>query len=158
LTGTPCTYAKLIGACARGKQISQVLVWGHAGSRLQKAMDEYQQACLKTFNSTRKGEAIQKSTFPKLREITVTEDLAKLQEMFDQAMHHAMTNQSSVLMNSVPNVVRETIASGMQMGYKGPCYSQPKSSATAGARAGNTVVSGTGTQPQQPNTARTGAG
>jgi hypothetical protein len=121
-------------------------------------MDEYQQACLKTFNSTRKGEAIQKSTFPKLREITVTEDLAKLQEMFDQAMHHAMTNQSSVLMNSVPNVVRETIASGMQMGYKGPCYSQPKSSATAGARAGNTVVSGTGTQPQQPNTARTGAG
>jgi hypothetical protein len=97
-------------------------------------MDEYQQACLKTFNSTRKGEAIQKSTFPKLREITVTEDLAKLQEMFDQAMHHAMTNQSSVLMNSVPNVVRETIASGMQMGYKGPCYSQPESSATAGAR------------------------
>jgi hypothetical protein len=30
--GTPRTYVKLFGACIRGKQISHVLVWGHAGS------------------------------------------------------------------------------------------------------------------------------
>jgi hypothetical protein len=34
LTGTPCTYAKLFWSLRRRKQISQVLIWGHAGSRL----------------------------------------------------------------------------------------------------------------------------
>jgi hypothetical protein len=43
------------------------------------------------------------------------------------------------------------------MGYNGPCYSQLESSATTEARAGNTVVSGAGTQPQQSNAAQTGA-
>jgi hypothetical protein len=43
------------------------------------------------------------------------------------------------------------------MGYKGPCYSQSDSSATAGARAGSIVVLGVGIQPQ-PNTTQTGAG
>jgi hypothetical protein len=46
-------------------------------------MDDYQQACLKTFISNMKGEAIQKTAFPKPREITVTEDSGKFQEMFD---------------------------------------------------------------------------
>jgi hypothetical protein len=64
-------------------------------------MVDYQQACLKTFSSNRKGEAIQKTAFPKAREITVTQDSTKFQEMFDQAMHHEMINQSSLLMNSV---------------------------------------------------------
>jgi hypothetical protein len=76
-------------------------------------MDDYQQGCLKTFCSNRKGEAIQKTAFLKPREITVTKDSAKFQEVFDRAMHHAMINQSSVLMNSVQNAVRETIAGSM---------------------------------------------
>jgi hypothetical protein len=32
---------------------------------LQKAMEEYQQACLRTFSSTRKVEVTQKTTLPK---------------------------------------------------------------------------------------------
>jgi hypothetical protein len=67
----------------------------------QKALDEYHQACLRSFSSIRKGEVIQKTNFPKPREITVIEDSAKFQEMFNQDMHHAMINQSSVLLNSV---------------------------------------------------------
>jgi hypothetical protein len=77
--------------------------------------------------------------------------------MFDQAMHNAMINQSNILMNSIQNAIRETMASSMQMGYKEPCYSQPKSSAAAGARARGAAVSGFGVQPQL-NTAQTSAG
>jgi hypothetical protein len=125
---------------------------------LQKAIDEYQQACLRTFSSTRKGEVTQKTAFPKLREIIVTEDTVKFQEMFDQAMHHAMINQSSILMNSVQHAFRETMAGNRQMGYKGPCYFQPESSATAGARAENAAMTGIGTQPVQPNVVQAEAG
>jgi hypothetical protein len=124
---------------------------------LQKAMVDYQQTCLRTFSSYRKGEVIQKIAFPKPREVTITEESAKFQEMFDQAMHHGMINQSSVLMSLVQNVVRETIAGGIQMEYKGPCYSHLESSATAGARAGSAAVLGIGIQPQ-PNAAQTGVG
>jgi hypothetical protein len=86
-------------------------------------VEDYKKACLGIFSVTKRGEAIQKNAFSKLREITITKDVVKFQEMFDQAMHHAMINQSNVLMNSIQNVVRETIASGLQMGYKGSCYS-----------------------------------
>jgi hypothetical protein len=78
--------------------------------------------------------------------------------MFDQAMHHAMINQLSILMNSVQNTVRETMADSMQMGYKGPCYFQLESSAVEGARAGSAAMIGVGTQPLQPNVVQAGAG
>jgi hypothetical protein len=50
-------------------------------------------------------------------------------------------------MNSIQNAVRETMAGGLQMGYKGPCYSQPESSAAAATRAGSAATVGLGTQP-----------
>jgi hypothetical protein len=46
----------------------------------------------------------------------------------------------------------------MQMGYKGPCYSQQESSTAAEARARSIAVLGVGTQPQRPNIAQAGAG
>jgi hypothetical protein len=83
---------------------------------LGKAIEDYKQACLRPFSLTKRGEAIHKNAFPKLQEITVSEDSTKFQDMFDQAMHHAMMNQSNVLMNSIQNFVRETMANGLQMG------------------------------------------
>jgi hypothetical protein len=71
--------------------------------------------------------------------------------MFNQAMHHATINQSNVLMNSIQNAVRETMASGLQMGYKWSCYSQLESSAIAAARAGNVAMADFGTQPPPPS-------
>jgi hypothetical protein len=58
-----------------------------------------------------------------------------------------MINQSNVLMNSIQNSDRETMAGNLQMGYKGPCYSQPESSAVAAARVGNAAMAGFGTLP-----------
>jgi hypothetical protein len=43
--------------------------------------------------------------------------------MFDQAMHHAMINQSNILLNLIQNAIRETMAGSLHIGYKGSCYS-----------------------------------
>jgi hypothetical protein len=51
------------------------------------------------------------------------------------------------MMNSIQNVVRETMASVLQMDYKGSCYSQPESSAAAASGAGSAAMAGFGTQP-----------
>lgn len=90
---------------------------------VEKAKKEFEEACLGSFSFTRRGEAIQKTTLPKPRNITITEDSVRCQEMFDQSMHHEMINQSGVLMNSVQNTIKGLLASGIQMGYKGPYYS-----------------------------------
>ena len=50
----------------------------------------------------REGKVIHKTNLPTSCHVTVTEDPMKFQEMFDQAMHHALINQSGVVMtNSV---------------------------------------------------------
>jgi hypothetical protein len=84
--------------------------------------------------------------------------MTKFQEMFDQAMLRAMINQLSVLMNLVQNAIRQTMTGDMQMGYKGPCYSQLESSAAAGVRAGSAAMTGIGTQPPQPNIVQSSTG
>jgi hypothetical protein len=86
------------------------------------------------------------------------QDAVKFEEMFDQAMHHAMINRMNVLMNSIQNAIRETVASGLQMGPKGPCYSQPESSAVATSRAGSAAMAGFGTQPPPLSTVMPTAG
>jgi hypothetical protein len=75
---------------------------------LEKAIEDYKKASLGAFNVTKKGEAIQKNAFRKPREITITKDVVKFQEMFDQAMHYAMINQSNIPMNSIQNAIMET--------------------------------------------------
>jgi hypothetical protein len=44
------------------------------------------------------------------------------------------------------------------MGYKGPCYSQPESSAATSARSGNATMANTTTLPQHPSTTQAGTG
>ena len=101
---------------------------------------------------------IKKTDFPTLRRITVTEDSAKFQEMFDQAMHHALINQSKVMTNSVQNAIYEMMKSNWTPGYTGPCYSQSESSAAATDRATASAAAGIGSQPMAPSTAPAGTG
>ena len=49
----------------------------------------------------REGKVIHKTNLPTSCHVTVTEDPMKFQEMFDQAMHHALINQSNVMKNFV---------------------------------------------------------
>ena len=53
------------------------------------------------FQRTKKEKVIQKTTFPTLCHITITEGLMKFHDMFNQAMHHTMINLAKVLRNSV---------------------------------------------------------
>ena len=53
------------------------------------------------------------------------------QEMLNQYVHHAMVNQSEVLMDSIHNAVRDALSHIQQQGYTAPCYQQPGSSANS---------------------------
>jgi len=75
---------------------------------MAKAMEEYKQLCLKSFRVNKSGEVIQKEALPMPRQITFEANPSKLQEMVDNAINHALINQSSVLSNTVFNVVART--------------------------------------------------
>ena len=57
------------------------------------------------FDTVGEGKVIRKAAFPTLRHITIAEDPKKLQDRLDEAMHHALNNQSNVLMNSMQNAI-----------------------------------------------------
>jgi len=51
---------------------------------------------------------------------------SKLQDMVDNAINHALINQSSVLSNTIFNVVARTFKEGQAPpSYMGPAYHQP---------------------------------
>ena len=77
----------------------------------------------------------EKANFPTPRHITVTEDSAKFQEMFDQAMLHTVINQSGIMMNSIQNAIYEMMKDNWIPRYTGSCYSQSESSAAAASKA-----------------------
>jgi len=78
---------------------------------LAQVVDGYEVACLEALSFVgREGKVIQKGVFPSSHHITITEDHMKFQEMFDQAMHHALINQSKVMMNYVQNIVHQMIS------------------------------------------------
>ena len=80
--------------------------------QLAEAVKGFEDECLLTFGMvSREGKVIKKTDFPTPRRITVTKDSAKFQEMFDQAMHHALINQSKVMTNSVQNAIYEMMKS-----------------------------------------------
>jgi hypothetical protein len=127
--------------------------------QLAEAVKGFEDECLLTFGMVgREGKVIKKTDFPTPRRITVTEDSAKFQEMFDQAMHHALINQSKVMMNSVQNAIYEMMKSIWTPGYTGPCYSQSESSAAAADREAASAAAGIGSQPMAPSTAPAGTG
>jgi len=72
---------------------------------IAKAMEDYKQQCLKSFNINRSGEVIQKEALPAPRQITFEANPGKLQDMVDNAINRALINQAGVLSNTVFNAV-----------------------------------------------------
>ena len=86
---------------------------------------------------------IQKEASPMPRQITFEANLGKLQEMVDSSMNRALINQSSVLSNTVFNVVARTFKEGqIPPSYVGHAYHQPGSSSVT-APSATTTVAGT---------------
>jgi hypothetical protein len=118
---------------------------------MAKAMDEFRAEFLKLFSKTKSGEVIKK--FPPLspHNIVIHEDPGKLSEMVNEALHHALINQSDVMTNETHNAVVQALRSGeVFQGFKGPTYKMlgpPNRSAhtTFEAAAGESSV----TQPIQ---------
>ena len=82
------------------------------------------------------------------RQITFEANPGKLQEMVDNAINHALINQSSVLSNIVFNVVSRTFKEGqIPPSYVGPSYHQPGSSSVTAPSATPAVV---GTEVTSP--------
>ena len=89
-------------------------------------MEEYKQLCLKSFSVNRSGEVIQKQDLPMPWQITFESNPGKLQDMVDNAINRALINQSSVLSNTIFNVVARTFKEGQAPPlYVGPTYHQP---------------------------------
>jgi len=96
---------------------------------MANAMEEYKQLCLKSISLNRSGEVIQKGALPMPRQIIFEANPGKLQEMVDSAINRVLINQSSVLSNTVFNVVARTLKEGqIPPSYVGPAYHQPGSS------------------------------
>ena len=79
---------------------------------MERAMEEYKQLCLKSFSVNRSGEVIQKQDLLIPRQITFEANPGKLQDMVNNAIYRALINQSSVLSNTVFNVVARTFEEG----------------------------------------------
>jgi len=79
---------------------------------MERAMEEYKQLCLKSFNVNRSGEVIQKQDLPMPRQVTFDPNPGKLQDMVNTAVNHALINHSNVLSNTIYNVVVQTFKEG----------------------------------------------
>jgi len=92
---------------------------------MARAMEEYKQLCLKSFSVNKSGKVIQKLELPMPRQITFEANPGKLKDMVDNAINRALINQSSVLSNTVFNVMARTFKEGQEPPlYMGPGYHQ----------------------------------
>jgi len=108
-----------------------------------KAMEEYKQLCLKSFSVNKSGDVIQKLELPMPWQIMFEANPCKLQDMVDNAINRALINQSSVLSNTVFNVVARTFKEGQTPPlYMGPAYHQPGLSSVT-APSAPPAISGT---------------
>ena len=86
---------------------------------------------------------IQKEALPMHRQITFEANPGKLQEMVDSAINRALINQSSVLSNTIFNVVARTFKGGqIPPSYVGPAYHKLGSSSVT-APSATTAIAGT---------------
>ena len=86
---------------------------------------------------------MQMEALPMPRQITFEANPGKLQEMVDSAINRALINQSSVLSNTIFNVVARTFKEGeVPLSYVGPAYHQPRSSLVT-APSATTAIAGT---------------
>jgi len=127
--------------------------------QVAQAVDGFKAACLLSFSFVgRQGKVIQKGALPSPHPITITQDPMKFQELFDQAMHHTLINQSKVMTNSVQNAIYQMINSQLTPGYKGSAYSQLESSAAAATRATTSPAACIGFEPMADGAAQANTG
>jgi len=93
---------------------------------MEKAIEDYRQLCLKSFNLNRSGEVTEKQDLPLSRQVTFDSNPGKLQEMVNSTINHALINHSNVLSNIVYNAVVQTFKEGQAPPlYAGSAYHQP---------------------------------
>jgi len=93
---------------------------------MPRDMEEYKQLYLKSFIVNRRGEVIQKQELPRHWQVTFDANPSKLQDVVDSAINRALINQSSVLSNTVYNVVARAFKEGQTPPlYVAPAYHQP---------------------------------
>ena len=115
---------------------------------MARAMEKYKQLCLKSFSDNRSGEVFQKQELSMPRQVTFDANSGKLQDMVDNAINRALINQSSVLSNTVYNVVARTFKEGQAPPlYVGPIYHQPGLSSDTAPSAPPAVAGIEGTSP-----------
>jgi hypothetical protein len=76
---------------------------------MAKAMDEFKAEFLKSFSKTKSGEVIKKFPSPSPHNNVIHEDPRKLSEMVNEALHHALNNQSDVMTNAMHNAIVQAL-------------------------------------------------
>jgi hypothetical protein len=72
---------------------------------MAKAIDEFKAEFLKSFSKTKSAEVIKKFPPPSPYNIVIHEDPRKLSEMVNEALHHALINQSDIMTNTMHNAI-----------------------------------------------------
>ena len=93
-------------------------------AELKRAMEAYEQECLKSFTTTRTGAVIKKFDFPTLQPLTEVQCENKVLDMVHQAVGQAFVSHAPIMTNSVHNAVVKTLHEGGLQGYMGPAYQQ----------------------------------
>jgi len=81
-------------------------------AELKKALEAYEQECLKSFSMTRAGEVIKKFDFPTLQPLTEVQRENRILDMVHQAAGHAFVSHAPVMTNTVHNAVIKTLNEG----------------------------------------------
>jgi len=75
-----------------------------------------------SFNTNRSGEVFKKFDFPTLPPYDEAHKEDRMTHMVNQAVGQAFISHSSILTNSVHNIVLKTLQEGGLQGFVGPAY------------------------------------
>ena len=92
---------------------------------LRKAMELYEQECLKAFSATRSGEVVKKFDLPNVQPLTDVQRDNRMLDMVHQAVGQAFINHGPVITHTVHNAVIRTLNGSAGQDYVGPVYHQP---------------------------------
>jgi hypothetical protein len=88
-------------------------------------MKRYEELCLASYGQTKSG-VYKKNPLPTPQHVTFSVDPQGLQDMMNKAMHQTVIDQSTVLANTIQNCLTEMLKKGIEDGYVGPAYFQPR--------------------------------
>ena len=96
---------------------------------VEKLPQSFRELCLESFVINRTGGARQVTPFPKPMMVGEASDTtqgpsaAVIHELVNQAVHHALINQSGVLVNTLQNLIKQTVDGAVHKEPdKGPAY------------------------------------